>query len=466
MLADPRFAKHRSHWRAWRDGTIPAEWEFISWVAADNMLTADGADHRRLRGLVSTAFTARRIEALRPQIVAITASLLESMDGLMGVVDLKQRLALPLPLTVIGELFGVPDSDRDRLHELCMRVFDQTISPAEAAATHEGLQAALAELVATKRQRPGPDLTSALIAARDGEDRLSETELIWTLILMVGAGFETTTNLITNAVRALLIHRGQLDLVRDGRCPWSAVIEETARWDPSIANLPFRYATEDVDLDGVRIPAGEAVLMCYASAGRDPDQHGPDADRFDITRTQRDHLAFSHGPHYCLGAPLARLESEIALCMLFDHFPDLALAIPQADLVREPSIVGSGLAALPVSLRASIRQPTDRNTAGKPLDIERTAAVPSQSTPFSMMIRHLRRLKANLMRDDITAHVNSTGSTNATLQIPGMSEEITCRTNPADEHNWWYWHGQTPLAAAHELSKAVAAIKQARTERR
>ena len=313
------------------------------------MLTADGADHRRLCCLVSRAFTARRVQALRPRITAITSQLLMAMDQLPGTVDIKQRLAQPLPLTVISELFGVPDADRELLHRLCIRVFDQTISPGEAAATHQALQDALADLIASKRRRPESDLTSALIAARDGDDRLSETELIWTLILMIGAGFETTTNLITNAIQALLTHRDQLTLVTDGRYAWSAAVEETVRWDPSIANLPFRYATEDVDLDGVRIPAGEPVLMCHASAGRDPDQHGPTADLFDLTRTQRDHLAFSHGPHYCLGAPLARLETEIALSMLFGHCADLALAIPQAALAREQSIVGSGVAALPVT---------------------------------------------------------------------------------------------------------------------
>jgi 2-hydroxy-5-methyl-1-naphthoate 7-hydroxylase len=349
-LADPRFAKDPSHWRAWRDGAIPADWEYISWVAVKNMLTADGGDHHRLRSLVSRAFTARRVNALRPKITAITARLLDEMDALDGdAVDLKRHFARPLPLTVISELFGVPEDQREHLHRLCERVFDQTISPVEAAATHQGLQDALAGLVAAKRERPGPDMTSSLIASRDGEDRLSETELIWTLILMIGAGFETTTTLITNAVCALLTHRLQLAVLLEGHWPWSAAVDETLRWDPSIAALPFRYATEDVTLAGVRIPAGEPVLMCFASAGRDPDRHGPTAHLFDMTRIQAGHLAFSQGPHYCLGAPLARLETEIALAALFERFPDLTLAVPDADLVREPSVVGNGLTELPVT---------------------------------------------------------------------------------------------------------------------
>lgn len=349
-LNDPRFAKHREYWRAWREGGIPPDWEYISWVAVDNMLTADGSAHHRLRALVSKAFTARRVLALEPAISAITGRLLEQMASLDGrVIDLKRHFAAPLPLTAISDLFGVPDHDRAELRWLCERVFDQTASPTQAAATHQTLQDALAGLITSKRRSRGDDLTSALIEAREHGDRLSESELIWTLILMIGAGFETTMNLLTNAVRALLTHPDQLALVQDGHCPWSAVVEETLRWDPSIAALPFRYATEEIDLDGVRIPAGEPVLMCYASAGRDPLQHGPTAHRFNVLRPQRGHLAFSHGPHYCLGAPLARRQAEIALPALFDRFPDLALACPDADLVRQPSLVASGFTELPVT---------------------------------------------------------------------------------------------------------------------
>jgi cytochrome P450 len=191
--------------------------------------------------------------------------------------------------------------------------------------------------------------------------------LIWTLILMIGAGFETTTNLITNAVRALLTHPNQLDQVLHGRCRWGAVVEETLRWDPPIANLPFRYATDTIDLDGVRIPAGEPVLICYGAAGRDPDQHGPTAHRFDITRTQRGHLAFSHGPHYCLGSPLARLEARIALGALFESFPHLALAVTDDDLHNQPSIIAGGVTERPVIL-----QPHDSgNPASGPLALPR-----------------------------------------------------------------------------------------------
>ncbi|MEZ0073595.1 cytochrome P450 [Planotetraspora sp. GP83] len=353
VLGDPRFAKSMRHWRAWAEGRIPGNWELISWVAVDNMLTADGSDHTRLRTLLSQAFTARRVQELAGRITDITNGLLDRMQDLDGRdVDLKRHLALPLPLTVISDLFGMPEPGRDRLERLCAAVFDQTITPEEAEDNHQALYEALKSLVEDKRARPGDDMTTALIDARDGDDQLTETELIWTLVLMIGAGYETTMNLIVNAARALLTHPEQLALVTSGPATWDAAVEETLRWDPSIANLPFRYTLEDVVMEGVVIPAGSAVLMCYAAAGRDPDQHGPDAAHFNVTRERKRHLAFSHGPHFCLGAPLARLEARIALSMLFERFPDLTLAVGVQQLTPLTSIVGNGLTSLPVNYTA------------------------------------------------------------------------------------------------------------------
>jgi 2-hydroxy-5-methyl-1-naphthoate 7-hydroxylase len=351
VLADPRFAKHPSNWAAWVQGRIPKNWPLISWVAVDNMLVADPPEHARLRRLVSQAFTARRVASLEEAVAAITARLLDQLECRIqdGPVDLKEEFALPLPMTVIADLFGVPAEEHDQIHDLCTLVFDQTITPETAGANHQALQDYLAQLIAFKRAHPADDLTSALISARDTGDRLNESELLWTLILMIGAGFETTMNLIANAVRALLVHPHQLSLLREGTFGWHRAVEETLRWQPPIAALPFRYATEAVDLGGVRIRAGDPVLMCYAAAGRDPDQHGSDADRFDITRPNMSHLAFSHGPHYCLGAPLARLETTLALRLLFERLPDLRLAAPNDELVPTPSIVGNGVTILPVT---------------------------------------------------------------------------------------------------------------------
>jgi cytochrome P450 len=351
VLSDPiTFAKDPANWTAWRKERIPPDWELISWIAAPNMLNTDDPKHRRLRDLTSKAFTARQVQQLRPRVTTIAERLLEQMRELdIHAVDLKPAYALPLPLTVISELFGVPEGDRADMERLCATVFDQTITPQQAATNHQALQDFFTGLVEAKRQAPGDDLTSGLIEARDAGQQLSETELIWTLILMLGAGHETTVNLITNAAAALLAHDEQLQLLLDGTVPWSAAVEETLRWTPPIANMPFRYTTTDVTFDTVTVPAGEALLLCFAAAGGDPAAHGPDAERFDITRTQHlRHLAFGHGVHFCLGAPLARMEGAIALERLFATF-DLAPAVKENQLRPMPSIVATGLAALPVT---------------------------------------------------------------------------------------------------------------------
>jgi cytochrome P450 len=349
VLGDPvTFAKDPAHWTDWRDGHIRPDWELISWIAAPNMLNTDGGQHRRLRDLTSKAFTARHVAQLRPRVTAIADRLLDQMRELdIHAVDLKAGYALPLPLTVISELFGIPESDRAQMERLCATVFDQTITPTQAATNHQALQDFFADLVAVKRRTPGDDLTSELIQARDAGNRLSETELVWTLILMLGAGHETTVNLITNAAAALITHDEQLPLLLGGILPWSAAVEETLRWAPPIAAMPFRYTTTDVHFDTVTVPAGQALLLCFAAAGRDPAVHGPSAERFDIARTQHArHLAFGHGTHFCLGAPLARMEGAIALERLFTTF-DLTLA---TDRLRPmPSIVATGLTALPLT---------------------------------------------------------------------------------------------------------------------
>ncbi|QBI56398.1 cytochrome P450 family protein [Streptomonospora litoralis] len=355
VLAHPSVKKNPKHWRAWRAGEIPPDWQLISWVANENMLARDDADHTRLRKLVSKAFTPRRVEQLRERVGDLVGSLLDAMAASGGEVDLKEALARPVPMTVTADLFGVHKrADRDELARLIGLILDQTISPEVAGRTHLEVQAYLAGLVEAKRAEPGDDLTTALIEARsEDEDRLSESELVWTLILIIGAGFETTMNLIVNAVRALLAHPDQLRLVRGGACSWEDVIEETLRWDTSIQNIPLRYAAEDLEIQGTRIGAGEAILVGYGSAGRDPERYGGTAHAFDITREDKGHLAFSHGPHYCLGANLARLELGIVLPMLFERFPGLELA--SDELEDLPSIVSGGVTALPVRLDSKER---------------------------------------------------------------------------------------------------------------
>jgi cytochrome P450 len=362
FLAHPEVAKGALHFTALREGRIAEGWPLLTFATVQGMTTADGDDHRRLRSLVSKAFTARRVELLRPRVEELTSGLLDGLHGAAeqggGVADLRRHFALPLPMGVIGELLGVEAEYLDRLHHLSNQVVATDIGPEQAVAANRELVAVLSAVASARAEAPGDDLTSALIAARDEEgDRLSQQELIGTLVLMIIAGHETTLNLITNAVRALCGHRDQLESVLRGESSWADVVEETLRWDAPVSYFPFRYPVRDLTVDGTVIPRGTPVLAGYSAAGRDRAAHGPDADRFDITRPGRPgavrHLSLGHGAHYCLGAPLARMEATIALERLFTRFPDLDLAIPEAELTRHASFVGNSVRALPVRPGAS-----------------------------------------------------------------------------------------------------------------
>lgn len=351
ILADLRIAKDPSHWAALRDGQVPEGWPLIDFVTNRGMTTADGDDHRRLRTLVTQAFTPRRITAMRPRIEAITDRLLDALaEHAPGRVDLRRHFAYPLPMQVIGDLIGVPAEHFDEFRSLSASLTSSTTTSEQTLATRQRLHALLAEVVADKRERPGDDITSHLIAAHDEGDRLTEPELIGTLVLILVAGHGTTLNLITNATKALLTHPEQLTKVTSGECTWSAAIEETLRWDSPVGHFPLRYAINDIPVGDTVIPKGEAVLASYAAAGRDPAEFGPDADAFDVSGLPRRHLSFGRGPHYCIGAALARLEAEVALPALFARFPDMQLAVPQEDLVPLPSFVSNGVQTLPVRL--------------------------------------------------------------------------------------------------------------------
>ncbi|MDQ1040651.1 cytochrome P450 [Streptomyces sp. V3I8] len=364
FLAHPQVAKDAVHFTALREGRIPAGWPLATFATVRGMSTADGDDHRRLRSLVGKAFTARRVEELRPRVEELTAGLLDDLDRAAsrggGVADLRTHFALPLPMGVIGELLGVDAVFRDRLHHLSNQVVATDLGPERALAANRELVAVLGAVVAARTERPGDDLTSALIAVRDqGGDRLDDGELLGTLVLMIIAGHETTLNLVTNAVRALCGHRDQLELVRQGGASWADVVEETLRWDAPVSYFPFRYPVSDLTVGGTVVPRGTPVLAGYSAAGRDRAAHGPDADRFDVTRPGRPgatrHLSLGHGAHYCLGAPLARMESAIALERLFTRFPDLDLAVPESGLTHHCGFVGNSVRALPVRVSPDVR---------------------------------------------------------------------------------------------------------------
>jgi cytochrome P450 len=314
------------------------------------MVTTDGADHRRLRAVVAQAFTPRRVELMRPKVQQVTAALLDGLAAAGQVVDLKTAFAFPLPMTVIGSLLGVPEADHAYLRELYERFLSSVTDPADVPATIAALNALVADLVAQRRAAPADDLTSALLTADVEGGGLSDAEAAATLRVMIAAGHETTVNLITNAVRALLGHPDQLALARAGEVPWSAVVEESLRWTPPTSNFLFRFATEDIEFGEAVIPQGDAVLVSYNAIGRDPAQHGITAELFDITRDPARHLSFGHGPHVCPGAPLARLEAGVALPALFERFPDLELAVADEDVLPNPSMVVNSLRGLPVRL--------------------------------------------------------------------------------------------------------------------
>ncbi|MEE1822873.1 cytochrome P450 [Streptomyces sp. BE20] len=348
LLADPRVGKNPQLWTVFREGRLPEGWPLINFVTVPGMITTDGDDHRRLRGLVTQAFTPRRVAALQPAIEARTVALLDRIAGLEGEFDLREHFAYPLPMQVIGELLGLPPKQQDELHELSDTLVSSSATPEAAVAAQRALFALLASVVAAKRAEPGDDLTTDLIAAREDTDRLSEQELVGTLLLMLVAGHETTLNLITNAVRALLAHPDQLELVLNGTASWSAVVEETLRYDSPVGQFPLRYAVEDIPVGDAVIRRGDALLASYAAAGRDSG-HYEEADRFDLTRKPNRHLSFGHGPHFCLGSGLARMEAETALRSLFARYPELALAQGPA-----PEPIGSFVSNSVRTLRVTV----------------------------------------------------------------------------------------------------------------
>lgn len=324
MLADSRFEVRSESFM--RPPGIPEHClEYLR-----TMAERDGPEHLRLRRLVAPAFTPKRAAQRRPRLAELTGRLLDELPGHVedGVVDLVPHFARPLPMDVICELAGIAEADRPRWREYGAAVAGGA-GPDFAAAIPAIIEGAK-EAVARSRAEPGDDLIGDLVHAQDG-DRLTDTELVTLVWHLVLAG-QTPANLIANAVEALLRHPDQLDLLRADPGLWPGAVEELMRFcSPQLLTTP-RFAREDVEIDGQLIRQGERVTAAMVAADRDPRVFG-DADRLDVTRTGPAQLGFSHGPHFCLGASIARVETEVALSTLFRHFPNLELA---GDVPRAP----------------------------------------------------------------------------------------------------------------------------------
>ena len=346
FVRDPRLAFPPDRLAAY-EADLP---EAIEWVEG-HMLNRDGGDHRRLRRLVSKAFTPRMIEHLRPRIQEIADGLLDPVVA-SGEMELVSTFAFPLPITVIAELLGVPAADRHQFREWSDAFVSPALAPDEQARFMESMTqfvVYLNTLFEKRRGKPGEDLVSALVAVEDGGDTLSPQELTSMVSLLIVAGHETTVSLIGNAIVALLTHPEQRALLERDSSLLPRAVEELIRYDGPVERTLNRWAAEDVELGGQTIRRGESVIVILGAADHDTERfEAPDELDLTVERGAR-HLGFGRGSHFCLGAPLARLEAEIALGTLLRRLPGLRLAISPEELRWRPVPLFRSLVELPVA---------------------------------------------------------------------------------------------------------------------
>jgi cytochrome P450 len=344
-LADPRLSKD------WRNSITMLPWGAYGPHRSplnDHMLMNDPPDHTRLRKLVTAAFTARAVQALRSNIVRIADELLDQVAAAAaGPVDLMQAYAIQLPLQVIGELLGVPARDADEFRTRIEPLLTSA-DPAELRTAEDALADLLAELITGKREVPTDDLFSSLVHMADVDDRLSEDELVATALLLIVAGYETTVNLIGNGILALLHNPSQLATLRADLSLLPSAVEEFLRFESPLNLATVRFSTETVQVGEVEIPAGQLVFVALLAANHDARRYDH-PDRLDVTRNPNPHLAFGHGIHHCLGAPLARLEGEIAIGRLLTRFERITLDRDAVVRYRSSTLM-RGLTALPVRI--------------------------------------------------------------------------------------------------------------------
>jgi cytochrome P450 len=352
-LKDPRLSKNIA--AALEEDPDIADPGLPGPALARHMMNLDPPDHGRLRRLVSRAFVPSRIAALEPSIEHIAEELLDELEesGPDAVVDLVAGFAYPLPFRVICELLGVPEEERLRLREAFRTLFQPWSGspPPEAVAASDTIVATLEHLVAIHREHQYDDLVGVLVAASDEDEHLTEQELLGSLFQLIVAGHDTTTSLIGNGVVDLLENPDQWRLLREDPSRLPAAIEELIRFSAPVPHATFRVTTEPMGLAGVEIPVGEQVLICLGAANHDPEFFENPAV-LDVSRAPRPHLGFGHGIHFCLGAPLARLEGRVAFGALLGRFPDLSLAVDRRELrwTHGDGLVLRGLDELPVRL--------------------------------------------------------------------------------------------------------------------
>ncbi|MGI9066736.1 MAG: cytochrome P450 family protein [Pyrinomonadaceae bacterium] len=341
VLKDERFVKD------WHPRT---RWiHRVSGGLTRHMLNEDGPDHTRLRTLVHKAFTPSLVERLRERIQRACDELLEDL-AIHGGMDLMSGYALPLPLTIIAELLGIPAEDRSRLHRLTRSSLSASnlLGVLRALPDQRLTIRRLRQLITERRREPRDDLITALVQAEEAGDKLSEHELIATIFLLLIAGYETTVNLIGSGALALLQHPEERERLERNPALAGSAIEEVLRYTSPLDLASQRFAREDVTVRDVNISQGDVVIVVVGSANHDETQF-PDPEAFDITREPNKHLAFGQGLHFCIGAPLARMEGQIALMTLFRRFPDLRLAQEPESLRWRKSLIVRGLEALPVT---------------------------------------------------------------------------------------------------------------------
>jgi cytochrome P450 len=345
IMKDPRFTKDRRK----VEDEQPAAQESISPIEMRSMLNVDPPDHTRLRALVSKAFTPRMIAQLRPRIQQITDELLDAVQE-QGRMDIIADFAYPLPITVISEMLGIPAEDRSRFRawtQAMLSVSDQPGQEEVRAAAAKAFLDYIKTLLEEKRTNPASDLTSALIGVEENGDQLNENELISMIWLLLLAGHETTVNLIGNGALALLQHPEQMQRLQGDPSLLPTAIEEILRYTAPVSLSDERWASEDIPMHGEVIRKGDMVLASLAAVNTDPRQF-PDPKVLDLARKENQHLSFGKGIHYCLGAPLARLEGQIAFGTLLQRLPNLRLASDPAQLIWNSNPMLRGLKSLPV----------------------------------------------------------------------------------------------------------------------